>query len=1249
MKRFYTCLILLSLFISIYAQTNHAWQRTNPGGGGAFNVVKAGPTGIILAGSDLSGAYMSIDNGLTFTPIGAAQGLGRGHVGGIGFDPVDEKKFFIGTEGALHRTTDGGITFTKVISSGYISDIVVSKSNPLYVYAAWHSSYNTIDGTIYRSTDGGATFSSISGNTSKRILKLISDPKNNLVIYYITGAARSATSMARLCRSADGGVNFTDITGGKGEVMDADIDPVTTSTIYMTTYTSFPGGSFFNSNDNGATWSSPISRTGGIFVKKDDPNRIRIIDPRATASWNEGSGTWESIDGGNIWNKTGIVTDGWETAYNKDIVYSEPYWDIFRSYNGTGFEGEVKGFGTDMSNPDVILWATQQFLFRSTDGGVTFKNIFTNEVSPGWWQSRGIDNVNMTDMAISEANPKIIYAGYFDMGFWRSLDGGISWQSSNDVPYSGWDGYGGNVMSIAADPTRESVVWTTMSENQLGETPTYLLKSTNYGERGYWVLSNSGLPTVEVMGLSINRLSYSTNRTIYVTAKGNVYKSINDGANWTKLINGLPTNGGMRFTAVDNFNGNIVYAGGGNGLYASIDGGANWTQIGNTEINTGGTIEFWPQTNGKGVFDIAPDPQTSGVVYITVYGASKGLYRGVKGIGSSWTWTKLCTDNCMRKVCVNSLDNNYIYATSSSAFTDGNYSPASHGVLFSNDKFQTYTQVNENMAWPFAMTVKIDKENNVYVGSPGTGFQKSPIPGLPQINTFYVSKDGYDSNPGTLSNPFKTINYGVSKLIAGDRLIVRNGVYNEMVSISQSGTEINPITISAFPGENPIIDGDGAVKLPISDDEALMDITGNYIHVSGFEIRNSNFPKRVLGGDGLRFEGGHDNKASFMKISFCGENGILVQADNTTIEDCEFFQNAQNNMDHTYSNAWPNGISFSGKSNSSLSNTGLISRCKVYNNHGNGIDINESSYITIEDCIFYDNWSSNLFISDATNCMVQRNLIYNSPSSTFPKHNDILTGIILTNEISNGTSVPYSSDNTLINNFIYHSQFSAFSSTLIENTGLSNVLIANNTIVDGSILTGALGNINSRIQNNIFIGTNNDIPNNTGITFSNNFWSVDPPINAVGTGDIIGNPFVAQTGSTAPGELSPEFFKLLINSPAINKGLVLSDVTEDFFQNTRGTLPDIGGYEYPINVGIPVLETGCFRLFPNPATTNLNVELNDFNSNVQFQIFDQSGKLIKELNASASKQQINIMDLTQGVYFIRLKGIKNSTMKFIKQ
>ncbi|RPJ35886.1 MAG: DUF1565 domain-containing protein, partial [Planctomycetaceae bacterium] len=58
-----------------------------------------------------------------------------------------------------------------------------------------------------------------------------------------------------------------------------------------------------------------------------------------------------------------------------------------------------------------------------------------------------------------------------------------------------------------------------------------------------------------------------------------------------------------------------------------------------------------------------------------------------------------------------------------------------------------------------------------------------------------------DSNSGTQAQPWKTIGKAAGLLKPGDTVLVKAGVYRELVVLSKSGTAENPITISAFPGD----------------------------------------------------------------------------------------------------------------------------------------------------------------------------------------------------------------------------------------------------------------------------------------------------------------------------------------------------------------------------------------------------------------------------------------------------------------
>jgi hypothetical protein len=76
------------------------------------------------------------------------------------------------------------------------------------------------------------------------------------------------------------------------------------------------------------------------------------------------------------------------------------------------------------------------------------------------------------------------------------------------------------------------------------------------------------------------------------------------------------------------------------------------------------------------------------------------------------------------------------------------------------------------------------------------------------LSTYYVATTGSDANPGTLAQPFRTIQHGLDVATApGDTVYVRGGTYKEQVTFTHSGTAGAPISLQAYPGEHPIIHG----------------------------------------------------------------------------------------------------------------------------------------------------------------------------------------------------------------------------------------------------------------------------------------------------------------------------------------------------------------------------------------------------------------------------------------------------------
>jgi hypothetical protein len=83
-----------------------------------------------------------------------------------------------------------------------------------------------------------------------------------------------------------------------------------------------------------------------------------------------------------------------------------------------------------------------------------------------------------------------------------------------------------------------------------------------------------------------------------------------------------------------------------------------------------------------------------------------------------------------------------------------------------------------------------------------------PVIHADSVRTLYVSKTGNDANPGTKDAPFLTINKAAQIAVAGDTVLVDEGLYRETVKPKNSGTdEAHRITYKAKEGANVVIKG----------------------------------------------------------------------------------------------------------------------------------------------------------------------------------------------------------------------------------------------------------------------------------------------------------------------------------------------------------------------------------------------------------------------------------------------------------
>lgn len=114
----------------------------------------------------------------------------------------------------------------------------------------------------------------------------------------------------------------------------------------------------------------------------------------------------------------------------------------------------------------------------------------------------------------------------------------------------------------------------------------------------------------------------------------------------------------------------------------------------------------------------------------------------------------------------------------------------------------------------------------------GSGFDREPL----QVR--YVATDGNDANDGGIAAPWKTIQHAVDTASAGDAICVREGAYNELVTITKSGSSAaGPIVLQAVPGDAAVIDGAG-LPIPNGQNGLLTLVDVSHVVVQGLELRN---------------------------------------------------------------------------------------------------------------------------------------------------------------------------------------------------------------------------------------------------------------------------------------------------------------------------------------------------------------------------------------------------------------------------
>jgi photosystem II stability/assembly factor-like uncharacterized protein len=450
---------------------------------------------------------------------------------------------FVALPSGVYKSTNAGSTWSAA-SFGFDGDagtLVADPKNPGVVWAVASGPGGGVSGGssyfAMKTTNNGAGWFETrpAGSTSAgEGASVAVDPMNPSIVYVASGHP---------WRSTTGGATWTEQTTFPFECDLLTIDPITTSTLYCSTYdrTGMAWKGVYKTVDSGASWA-PVNNGLASLEARD----LILATPNAVFVESD-SILYRSTNGGGNWTSTGINFP-YSLAYapsNPMRMYlSEGASGIAVSNDGGASFGSpvsigdvVQSIAVDPTNPDLVFAAGRDNgVYVSTNGGGSWSFSSTGIAT------RGISSVVMDP---GDANTVLVSTG---PTIFKTADGGTSWTTVSTMA--------GGVMRF--DPTVAGKVYSCNAT---------FYTSTNRGTT--WVAGGvigNGCTELQTKGTTVYAAGYP----------GGARKSTNSGDTWgaTSLADSYTYS-----VAIGDATGAAVNIGSNMGLYHSADSGGTFTMV----------------------------------------------------------------------------------------------------------------------------------------------------------------------------------------------------------------------------------------------------------------------------------------------------------------------------------------------------------------------------------------------------------------------------------------------------------------------------------------------------------------------------------------------------------------------------------------------------------------------------------------------------------------------------------------------